>query len=166
MHVDKYFAREAPIKVDMPDIAGALGQGWKRIDYDVNGEWSFYLILDEYLKSAPESERAANGWGGDRYAVYEGKNKGEVLIAQLTAWDTEKDALEFFEAYAKRTERRYQGATQTESSEYQTIARRAWRTTAEGIIWIERRGANVLIMEGIPEKADTKALLRTIWQKS
>jgi hypothetical protein len=165
MHVEKYYSREAPVKVFVPDISTALGQGWRRIDYDVNGEWSFYLILDEYLKSPTESGNAAAGWGGDRYAIYEGKNKGEVLITQLTAWDTEKDALEFFDAYSKRTALRYSGAEQTETQNTQTSALRAWRTT-EGTIWMERRGQRVLILEGLPEKTDAKALLRTIWQKA
>ncbi|HEV2913802.1 MAG TPA: hypothetical protein VGX92_11040 [Pyrinomonadaceae bacterium] len=166
MHVEKYFSREAPVKMNLPDIASALGQGWKRIDYDVNGEWSFYLILDEYLKAATESERAAGGWGGDRYAVYESRNGGEIVISQITSWDTEKDALEFFDAYAKRTARRYPGATPTETADDQTSSIRGWRTAGEGTVVLERRGARVLILEGLPEKANARALLQTIWQKS
>jgi hypothetical protein len=164
MHVEKYYSHEAPVKLSMPDLASALGSGWKRIDYDVNGEWSYYLILDEYLKSATESQRAAEGWGGDRYAVYEGKNKGEVMIAQLTSWDTENDAIEFFDAYAKRTARRYAGATEVSDTETPTL--RSWWRTGEGAIMIERRGSRVLIMEGLPEKVNPKSLLQTIWQKS
>ena len=80
--------------------------GWRRLDYDVQGEWGFYLILDQFLKSPAESRRAAAGWGGDRFAVYEGP-KGEVLIASLSTWDTENDAREFFDAYVKRTQLRY-----------------------------------------------------------
>ncbi|HEX8136334.1 MAG TPA: hypothetical protein VF544_01970 [Pyrinomonadaceae bacterium] len=165
MHLEKYYSRDAPVRLSVPDITGALGQGWRRIDYDVNGEWSYYLILDEYLKSQTESAAAAAGWGGDRYAVYEGKNKGEVFIAQLTSWDTEKDAVEFFDAYAKRTARRYTGAEETETEDTQTAALRAWRTT-EGNVWMERRGQRVAILEGLPEKADARALLKTMWQKA
>ena len=83
-----------------------LTGAWRRIAYDVQGEWGFYLILDQFLKSPAESRRAAAGWGGDRFAVYEGP-KGEVLIASLSVWDTENDAREFFDAYVKRTELRY-----------------------------------------------------------
>src|SRR5947199_3373666 len=86
LHADKYFAHEAPIKLSQPDISSALGSGWKRIDTDVNGEWGYYLILDEYLKSEQESRRAAAGWGGDRYSVYEDAKTGGVFITQLTAW--------------------------------------------------------------------------------
>lgn len=162
MHVEKYFAHEAPVHLTQPDISGSLGKGWKRVDYDVNGEWSFYLILDEYLKSEAESERAASGWGGDRYAVYEGKNRGEVMISQLTSWDSEKDAREFFDAYAKRTVRRYDGAEMIETLDGAAISRRVWRTATEGTVLMERNGSRVLVLEGVPAKADTKALLKSL----
>ena len=61
---------------------------WRRIEYDVNGEWSYYLILDQFLKSPAESKRATAGWAGDRYALYQGPN-GQLFLAQVTVWDTE-----------------------------------------------------------------------------
>ncbi|HYE66034.1 MAG TPA: hypothetical protein VD966_10650 [Pyrinomonadaceae bacterium] len=160
LHAEKYFAREAPVKVDLQDAAAILGSGWRRIDYDINGEWSYYLILDEFLKSDGESKRAAAGWGGDRYAVYEQPKTGEVLIAQLSVWDTEPDALEFFDAYAKRTVRRYQDASASELK-LEGVGR-SWRTGEGGVI-IERRGSRVLVVEGVPEKADVTELLKALW---
>src|SRR6266436_370946 len=62
LHPEKYFAHEPPVKVSLPDVGKLLGPRWKRIDYDVNGEWSYYLIIDQFLKSATESKRAAAGW--------------------------------------------------------------------------------------------------------
>ena len=53
-------------------LRSLLGPGWKEIDSDVNGEWSYYLILDQFLNSPSESRRAAAGWAGDRYEIYEG----------------------------------------------------------------------------------------------
>jgi hypothetical protein len=165
LHVDKYFAREAPVKIALPNIAALLGAGWKRIDYDVNGEWSYYLILDEFLKSDADSQRATAGWGGDRYAVYEQPKTGEVMIAQLSAWDTEKDAREFFDAYAKRTEKRYEGATAltVNEKEKKGEASRAWRTN-EGNVMMELRGTRVLIAEGVPAKSDTPAVMKLLWK--
>src|SRR6476646_11950959 len=46
LHADKYFSYEAPQKVALPDFK-TLGPAWKKIDYDVNGEWGCYLILQE-----------------------------------------------------------------------------------------------------------------------
>jgi hypothetical protein len=160
LHIDKYLAREAPRKIILPDITAALGKGWKRIDTDVNGEWSYYLILDEYLKSEKESQTAAAGWGGDRYAVYEGAKPGEVLIVQVSVWDTPKDAVEFFNAYKKRTSLRYgAGATPVKSPYTDTSTKlhegQAWRTP-EGQVFLIRNSDSVVIVEGLPEGASLK----------
>jgi hypothetical protein len=166
LHPEKYFVYEAPVNVSLPDVRNLLGSNWKRLDYDVNGEWSYYLILDEFLKSPSESRRAAAGWAGDRYAVYEGKS-GEIFLAQLTAWDTENDAREFFDAYVKRTERRYPDAKQSDvPGDDQKAARndrQAWQTGEGGVV-TELRGSRVLILEGIPAGSDVRALVRTAWQ--
>jgi hypothetical protein len=81
MHPEKYFAYEPPVKVTLPNFLRALGRGWKRIDNDVSGEWGYYLVLDEYLKDSKLSKQAAAGWGGDRFAVYEGPRKSGVFLA-------------------------------------------------------------------------------------
>jgi hypothetical protein len=175
LHPEKYFDYEVPVKVSLPDLRSALGSGWKRIDYDVNGEWSFYLILDQFLNNPGESRRAAAGWAGDRYALYEGSKPGEVFIAQLTEWDTQADAREFFDAYAKRTWRRYPNAKATEitadgdtkavngAAQGPVSERQEWQTD-EGRVVVELQGPRVLIMEGIPEGADIKALSKASWQ--
>ena len=199
MHSEKYFAHESPVKVDLPDIARLLNSGaseirsqksevnrrsqdpspkspaprlWKRVDYDVNGEWGYYMILDEFLKSPDESKRAAAGWGGDRYEVYEGPNAGDVFIAQLSVWDTERDAREFFDAYVKRTALRYPEAvrldsptpeSQTSNSRLETRNSQSGRT-AEGAGVIELRGTRVLIQEGGPNGGSAMEIARALWQ--
>src|SRR6266542_3170473 len=75
---------------------------WKKANYDVNGEWGLYLILDQFLNAPAESKRAVAGWGGDRYVLYKGPKPGDVFMAQLSTWDSENDAHEFLDAYAKR----------------------------------------------------------------
>ncbi|HZG54546.1 MAG TPA: hypothetical protein VEZ40_20760 [Pyrinomonadaceae bacterium] len=162
LHPEKYFAREAPVKVSVPDIAGLLGRGWARLDYDVNGEWSYFQILDEYLRAEKESQQAVAGWGGDRFALYEHRATRQVLLAQLTAWDTEQDAVEFFDAYVKRTGRRYKDAVADTRQSVPVGTRRVWRTPGEGMIVMERQGARVCILEGVPGKANAGALLKKI----
>jgi len=165
LHPEKYFAHEAPVKVSMPDISAKLGANWKRIDYDVNGEWSLYLILDEYLKSDKESREAAAGWSGDRYAVYENRKTSEAMIAQSSVWDTEKDAREFFDAYAKRTELRYKNTKAVvDSSVPQNLRGDVLRTlqTNEGAVIMQRDGTHVLILEGVPEKTNLADLMKLL----
>jgi hypothetical protein len=199
MHAEKYFAKEPVIKIDLPDISSLLNGNtskikrvasgvnsrtvttspqppasslWKRIDYDVTGEWGYYLLLDQFLKSVDESKRAAAGWGGDRYAVYEGPSAGEVFIVQATAWDSERDAREFFDAYAKRTDRRYPGAGRMDLTVEQPNASGvkpnsasgySWRTT-EGAVVVTLRGSRVLVLEGLPPNIDPELVAKSLEQ--
>jgi hypothetical protein len=164
LHPEKYFAHEAPVKVNLPDVRGLLGSRWKRIDYDVSGEWSYYLILDQFLNSQAESRRAAAGWGGDRYEIYEGSQPGAVFIAQLTVWDTENDAREFFDAYAKRTRLRYEHEKTKEiAAQPGQTDRHEWSTN-EGGVAVELRGKRVLIVEGVPGNTNANALTKALWQ--
>jgi len=162
LHAEKYFAYEAPQKLMLPDFKAVLGPTWKRIDSDVNGEWGFYLILDEFVNDATESQRAAAGWGGDRFAIYETGKPDEVFVAQLTAWDTALDATEFFEAYAKRTMKRYPEAKESRSKTARG-ERVSWETTNGGIV-MELNGSRVAIFEGIPPGTKANTLLRSIWR--
>lgn len=167
LHPEKYFTYEAPVRVALPDIGNLLGTSWKRIDYDVNGEWNFYLILNQFLNAPNESRRAAAGWSGDRYALYEGPKPDDVLMTQLTRWDSESDAREFFDAYLKRTWRRYPDARATQITSAQSRNARnelhEWQTS-EGRVVVEIRGSVVIVAEGIPENANSRTLLNTLWR--
>jgi hypothetical protein len=154
---------------------------WRRIESDVNGEWGYYLVLDQFLNAPADSKRAAAGWAGDRYALYEGPN-GQVFLAQVAVWDTENDAREFFDAYVKRTKLRYPGAEllvttgaqtpnaapetdnsklETRNSRLEIVASSTWMTR-EGRVIIELRGQRVVILEGIPEGLEAGALLKAL----
>jgi hypothetical protein len=157
LHADKYDAGDAPVKVELRDVSSSLGKGWRKADEDVEGEWGFYLLLDEFLQSADVSRKAAEGWGGDRYALFVGPAKADVVVAQKTVWDTEADAREFFDAYARRTTKRY-GA---EPAEVATAGRQIWKTK-EGAVVVEQQGAEVRVVEGVPDGVDAKSLVRLL----
>ena len=165
LHPEKYFSYEPPVKLTLPNFRRTLGPGWKRIDTDVNGEWGYYLVLDEYLKNASRARTAAAGWGGDRFTIYEGPRPGHVFLAQISAWDTPADAKEFFDAYIERTNKRFpeiKKADGTLSSEGDQLSN--WQTQS-GRGAIELRGSRVVIIEGIPAKANSDRLLQMIWQQ-
>jgi hypothetical protein len=161
LHPEKYFALEAPTKVPFKSISAALGKDWKVAEQDVNGEWNYYLILDEFLQSKELSQKAAEGWGGDRYVLYTGPNKGDVLLTQKTVWDTEPDAQEFYEAYVRRTTKRYAADPLAPES----ADRRFWNTK-EGGVHVERLGSTVVIIEGIPENVKPETLVALLMAKS
>ncbi len=166
LHAEKYFSYEAPVKVTLPNFRAALGPGWKRIDTDVNGEWGYYLILDEYLNDAPKSKRAAAGWGGDRFAIYEGPRRSGVFLAQVSVWDSPADAKEFFDAYFDRTLKRFPEANKPAGTMLINGDERAEWTARTGRVVLEIRGSRVIILEGIPAKADVKAMMEMMWQQA
>jgi hypothetical protein len=161
LHSEKYYSREAPIRIALPDVSRLLGSGWRRIDSDVNGEWGYFLILDEYLKSETESKRATEGWGGDRLNVYEGRKPGQQMIVHVSVWDTDRDAREFFDAYAKRTELRYKDAIAIKESPASAGLRREWKTS-EGIVAIEIRQRRVQVVEGLSGATKVTALMKAL----
>lgn len=181
LHPEKYLTYERPLKITLPDVSGLLNAneknptsgpptvgrplptaGWHRIDADVNGEWGYYLLLDQFLNAPAESRRAAAGWAGDRYHVYEGANPGQVMIAHVSAWDTEADAREFFDAYVKRTQRRYPNANFLTDIRNPTSDTLKTFQTSEGQVVMEVRGSRVTIIEGLPAQVGANDLLKTL----
>ena len=84
------------------------------------------------------------------------------MLAHVSAWDTENDAQEFFDAYVKRTAKRYPEGTllaDKQSLESNTVLR--WQTP-EGRVAIELRGLRVVVIEGIPEGSDASMLLKSL----
>ena len=99
LHSEKYFDREVPVAVDLPDIASALGEGWTELRQNTFGE---FLLL-AYLESSvlPESASlASTGWGGDAYSLLEGPDD-QVVLAMLFTWDSESHAQEFFDVFVE-----------------------------------------------------------------
>jgi len=105
LHPDAYFADELPVPVEMPDLSGALGDGWTSVHQQTMGELNMQawvaggeeppLSIPGLPVPLPHTEVAA-GWGGDRLHMYEHPDGGWA-IAWLIAWDSEEDAIEFRE---------------------------------------------------------------------
>jgi hypothetical protein len=162
LHIEKYTAREQPIKIELTDISSLLGPGWKRLDTDINGEFGYFLILREFIDKN-QARSAAEGWGGDRYALYENGKTGKLLLAQLSAWDSAKDAEEFFRAYAGRT-----GARYPQAKEQKTTASERDLQTDDGKTFIQLRERSVLIIEGLPAEDNERLtkLVDSLWKNS
>ena len=164
MHVEKYFSYETPVKLGLPDFRQLLGTGWVRVDSDVNGEWGYYLILDQFLNDTALSKRSAAGWAGDRFALYEEPKSGQTFVAQRTVWDSVEDAREFFDAYARRTTRRYPEAKEISATPSSRADQAMEWQTSEGGVVMEIRDTRVVIIEGVPANASKKELLQSTWQ--
>ncbi len=155
IHPDKYIASDKPVKIDLADLSSALGANWKSVDTDVNGEFGYQIVLVEFLNKRTATN-AAEGWGGDKYATYENKQTGDLLVAQFTTWDTPQDAQDFFNAYCERTEKRYSAQRPDDL----TVKPRVYETS-EGLVAIELRDKDVVIIEG----AKNRDQLKLLWQQ-
>ena len=158
MHPERFLNRDDPVRIEIPDLAAALGPDWKKTDSDVNGEFGYLVALAEFLPKRA-AKMAAAGWGGDRYALYEIKDAGALVLAQFTTWDTDGDAKEFFDAYSERTEKRYKLARTMES-----IPERRIYESGEGLASIELRGKDVVIIEGVKSREQLARVSDRMWQ--
>lgn len=155
LHFEKYLAREAPVRVELRDLNRALGAGWTRLDHDVNGELGLFLILAEKGVDEAGSKRAAAGWAGDRYQVYRG-SRG-ALVVQDCRFDSQFDAREWREAYARKTAKRFGSKAQ------QRGALQVWNAAPNGV-WMEQRGNRVLILEGTVGAFNSTNVLTELWR--
>jgi hypothetical protein len=163
LHPEKFLFRDRPVPVRLSDIGPLLGRSVRKRMTDRNGEFGYRLILREYVDEST-AERAAEGWEGDQFALYEDARTGHLILLHLSIWENEAEAREFADAYARRTVRRYRTAREISHGE-----NASWRTweTEEGRVYIERRGADVLVLEGLPnEWADRWPRVRSaLWAR-
>lgn len=91
LHVEKYDAREPAVSVPVPD---APGPEWKDIYHDVLGEQTIALLLEEW---APRrvARSSAEGWGGDRVAVF--RQAERYTFAWHIVMDDEPSASRLFQ---------------------------------------------------------------------
>lgn len=103
LHPERY-PDDRPIPVSLPDLSEVLGEGWEELTQDVMGEWYTYLILaygmDEDARLAEEeAAKAAEGWGGDAFIVYQHPDSGNIVMVLRSLWETSNELKEFVEAF-------------------------------------------------------------------
>jgi hypothetical protein len=106
MHPEKYRAGEAPVAIDLPNLAATLGFGWTTATTETLGEFVTGIWLADGQDSGSDvlgmpaplpNADAAAGWAGDRLVSLEGPNGAWAVVWQ-TAWDSGADAQEFSSA--------------------------------------------------------------------
>jgi hypothetical protein len=155
LHPDRYIRRDAPIEIGLPDLLSIFGPEWRQTYANVMGELELRILIEQFTDSSLAG-RAADGWGGDAFAVLEGPGE-HVAFVMDSAWDTEADAREFQEAFAFSLERRFGTARVTLADEPgQTL----WSTPV-GIIGVARSAARLALVY-TPERGHTEAVLAAL----
>lgn len=86
------FQQDEPREVDVPDLAPALGEGWRDLDVYSVGEHWLSAALRLRLDQARGTEAAA-GWDGGQYRAWTDGERATVVL--FTAWDSSRDAAQF-----------------------------------------------------------------------
>ncbi|HNS07453.1 MAG TPA: hypothetical protein PKK09_05790 [Anaerolineaceae bacterium] len=156
LHPEKY-PDDRPVPVEMPDLAGMLGDDWSELDRNVMGEWYTYLVFakgrsSQFSMDDEKSKTAAAGWGGDTYVYYATADLKEHLFAWRSTWDTSSDAGEYFDMSRDYGLARWGIPVQNSNGVI------SWNSTSDGIITMRRSGPDVLWVIGSSKEVVEDAL--------
>jgi hypothetical protein len=138
IHPEKYFdARDRPLEVTLGGTEELVRNGWTRVFEDTFGELDVRTLAIRAFDPL-RAGAIAGGWGGDRCRAL--ARGDELVIVWLSAWDTERDAVEFAEALPAllpdgRVERRGSRVLALLGPDVASLAPRIWtrsRVSPEG----------------------------------
>jgi hypothetical protein len=110
LHPEKYLdQKDEPIPVSLGRPGGANVESAGQL-----GEFLIRVLLEPGLPQQ-DTLRAAEGWGGDRYAVWSGSD-GNYHLLWRTVWDSEQDAEEFFQGLSRAVSLRFGSSPQRPDS--------------------------------------------------
>jgi len=140
-----YPVRERPHKVTL------LATADHELAGSVLGELQWKIYFD--LWKTPHAAEAAEGWGGDRYAVTRRKD-GRLIVRIATTWDTAEDAAQFTTAYLASLAARFPGVSTAQAAA--GIAR-----PGGGKLFVRSAGARVYILDGADDASALDAMVRS-----
>lgn len=141
IHPEKYLAeRDEPAVLKRGNRPFELRRFGKRIYANVLGEFGTYLLLKEFIDEST-AQRGAEGWDGDTLELYESRS-GKLALVLNSVWDSEKDAVEFLDAYRKVVEKKYPQA----SLQRMDPKRLIWRSGTD-TIYLKMQGTRIQVME-------------------
>ena len=142
LHPDLYLRGVAPQTVSLVPLLKAVLREWKMLDENIVGELMLHIILKKFLGEDRTNELAPS-WAGDRYAVYEQRSGGRVLLVFRLRLASDAGAAGFFEGYSQVLEQKHEGRT--------ALFRRLnffSFETPEGGVFLRCFGAECLVAEG------------------
>ena len=152
LHPERYYGRDEPQPVVIPPLGASLDSTWTELDSDVLGEFGLKSYLGAFVDDATAA-RAAEGWGGDRYAFFKDA-EGRKLLVLSSTWDTTADAAEFFAAYVDFIGSKSGGAWTTLSGGQSE----RWWQAPDLSVYLSRLGSDVLLILA-PEAAVVESVL-------
>ncbi|MBI5498567.1 MAG: hypothetical protein HY904_26435 [Deltaproteobacteria bacterium] len=162
LHPERYLrGRDRPRDIRLPPLMSFLGEGWREIWQEAVGELGLRTVWQREQQQAglrgPSAVKAAEGWDGDRAAVY--VRNGVAVLAWKMGFDSDEDAREGHAAY-RAMAGRYPGFTVVCETPERVVAR-----TGDAGVMVERRGLSLLVLEGFPPETQ-EAAAEAAWAAS
>ena len=162
MEPDKYLAHEKLPRPKVPDLAGLLAPKYKRYDVGEMGEFDVYAMLKQFETQAISEEMYPAWRGGYYYALVPAdKDKpgtADVALAYFSKWAGAAQAQKFASLYAGTLRKAFKDVQPFESD----ATMRSWKTS-EGMVSVETRGDEVLVLESFDD-ASAKKVRETMWK--
>jgi hypothetical protein len=136
---------------DRPRRVTLAAAGGHELVHNVFGELVWRVYFEQW--KVPHAAEAADGWGGDRYAVSR-RDDGRLIGRIATAWDTPHDAEQFATAFVASIAARLPGVDVSHPEA--GIAR-----SDGGKIFVRTVGDRVFIVDGADDPGALDALART-----
>jgi tetratricopeptide (TPR) repeat protein len=166
LHPEKY-PEDTPVNVTLADIQADLPEGWAPVYTNTLGELQIQILLAPALPGIA-SLRAAEGWAGDTYRVYERSGGTDelprLLYTWLSTWDTQQEAREFREAMVRvlAHQLRMEPLDITEVPLLpQGMWGKAW-LSQESLSAVLGRGSDVWVLHRVPETVAEAVLARVL----
>jgi len=158
LHPEKYLdAREDPLAVAIPDLSRLL-PGSHLVSEDDLGEFSLGAVLAFHLGDI-EGPRAAAGWRGDRYRIWE-DTTGRFTIAYRVIMTDAQVAATLADQLKASVEQRHPELAGKASVRAGGLV--TWSEDGSGFV-VERRGASVVLLEQFPVVALDRAR-EAVWR--
>jgi hypothetical protein len=158
LHPEKYLdAREDPIPVVIPDLVRLL-PGAQPVSDDDLGEFALGAVLALHLGN-DEGRRAAAGWRGDRYRIWEDDGGRFVIVYRVVAANA-LVAAALASHLQSSVEKRHPGLTGKAAARGGGLV-----TWIDGgrVFAVERRGTSVVLLEQVPAQALDRAR-EAVWR--
>lgn len=151
LHPEKYRAemRDDPVELSFRGEAPLPSSSWSLVKRNVLGELAIEVLLRPAIGRF-SSTKAAAGWDGDKFRVYQSKTSEETVLAWVSTWDTEKDAEEFASALV-RVHRDKASRPRLPTDGLPSVFTAAWRK-GSGRSAVGRLGKDVWFIDAAPEE--------------
>jgi len=162
MQPDAYLENRSVMPLRIPDLNQLIAPDYERYDFGGIGAFDIYLLAKQYVPDQ-DAKRYYPHWRGGYYLAAHQKSapRNQIALILVTRWDSPESAEGFATMYGDYVSKRYPGASRLPASCPVSSAQsecpvRQW-DTQQGTVWIEVRGEQLIVLEGLNAKVMQRA---------